>query len=79
MPAVSEHFGAKPFPIEVPKNVNANKRRGKAMFMETRAELDPELIARVSDDEAFRALLLENLKEAIQQATGIAIPEDFII
>ena len=49
------------------------------MLMNTRAELDAELIARVSDDEAFRALLLENPKEAIQQATGIAIPEDFTI
>ncbi|MCY4513938.1 MAG: NHLP leader peptide family RiPP precursor [Candidatus Tectomicrobia bacterium] len=47
--------------------------------MKTRAELDAELIARVTDDEDFRAFLLEDPKAAIQQATGIAIPEDFII
>ena len=50
-----------------------------AMTMKTRPELDAELIARVTDDEDFRALLLENPKEAIRQATGIAIPEDFTI
>ncbi len=49
------------------------------MTMKTRAELDAELIARVADDAAFRAQLLDNPKEAIQQATGIAIPEDFNI
>ena len=49
------------------------------MIMKTRAELDAELIARVADDAAFRAQLLENPKEAIQQATGLAIPEDFTI
>ena len=49
------------------------------MTMKTRAELDAELIARVADDEKFRALLLENPREAIQQATGIDIPEDFTI
>ena len=47
--------------------------------MKTRQELDAELIARVADDAEFRALLLENPKEAIQQAMGIAIPEDFTI
>ena len=49
------------------------------MVMKTRAELDAELIARVEDDEDFRAFLLENPKAAIQQATGIDIPEDFTI
>ncbi|MCY4592887.1 MAG: NHLP leader peptide family RiPP precursor [Alphaproteobacteria bacterium] len=49
------------------------------MIMKTRAELDAELIARVADDAAFRAQLLENPKEAIQQATGLAIPADFTI
>ena len=49
------------------------------MLMKTRQELDAELIAKVTDDEAFRALLLENPKEAIRQATGIDIPEDFTI
>ena len=47
--------------------------------MKTRAELEAELIARVSDDEAFRARLLENPREVIQEAIGIAIPEDFAI
>ena len=49
------------------------------MTMKTRPELDAELIARVTDDEAFRTRLLENPKEVIQEATGIAIPEDFTI
>ncbi len=49
------------------------------MTMKTRAELDAELIARVADDEEFRALLLENPKEAIQRATGMTIPEEFTI
>ena len=49
------------------------------MITKTRAELDAELIARVADDAEFRAQLLENPKQAIRQATGIAIPEDFTI
>ena len=49
------------------------------MTMKTRPELDAELIARVTDDEVFRTRLLENPKEVIQEATGIAIPEDFNI
>ena len=48
-------------------------------MMKTRAELDAELIARVADDEDFRALFLENPKEVIQEVTGVAIPEDFTI
>ena len=47
--------------------------------MKTRGELDAELIARVTDDDAFRAFLLENPKEAIRQASGIDIPEDFTV
>ena len=31
------------------------------------------------DDEAFRAFQLENPKEAIRQASGMSIPEDFTI
>lgn len=50
-----------------------------AMTMKTRPELEAELIARVAEDEGFRALLLENPKEAIRQETGIEIPEDFTI
>ncbi len=49
------------------------------MTMKTRTELDAELIARVADDAEFRARLLENPKAAIQEATGMAIPEDFTI
>ena len=49
------------------------------MTMKTRAELDAELIARVTDDEAFRTRFLENPKEVIQEALGIDIPEDFSI
>ena len=48
-------------------------------MMKSRAEPDAELIARVADDAEFRELLLENPKAAIQQATGMAIPEDFTI
>ena len=49
------------------------------MLMKTRAELEAELIARVADDDAFRARLLENPKEAIHEAAGIEIPEDFSV
>ena len=48
-------------------------------MMKTRAELDAELIARVADDDAFRARFLENPKEVIREVTGAAIPEDFTI
>ena len=48
-------------------------------MMKTRAELDAELIARVTDDDAFRARFLENPREIIQEVLGIAIPEDFTI
>ena len=47
--------------------------------MKTRAELDAELIARVADDDTFRARFLENPKEVIQEVAGIAIPEEFTI
>ena len=47
--------------------------------MKTRTEMEAELIARVVADDAFRALLLENPKEAIQQAFEVAIPENFTI
>ena len=49
------------------------------MSMKTRTELEAELIARVSDDDAFRARLLADPKEAIREAAGIDIPEDFNI
>ena len=47
--------------------------------MKTRAELDAELIARVADDDAFRARFLENPKEVIRDVVGVAIPEDFTV
>lgn len=49
------------------------------MSMKTKAEWEAELIARVMDDEDFRAFLLENPKEAIRQASGIDIPDDFTV
>ena len=49
------------------------------MLMKTRTELEAELIARVADDDAFRARLLENPKEVIQEAVGVTIPDDFTI
>ena len=49
------------------------------MLMKTRPELEAELIARVAGDDAFRARLLENPKEAIRDAAGIDIPDDFAI
>ena len=48
-------------------------------MMNTRAELEAELIARVTDDDAFRARLLENPRDVIREATGMAIPEGFAI
>ena len=50
-----------------------------AMTMKTRTELEAELIARVADDDAFRARFLENPKEVIQEVVGVAIPEGFTI
>ena len=49
------------------------------MLLKTRTELEAELIARVAEDEDFRARLLENPKEVIQEAVGVAIPDDFTI
>ena len=49
------------------------------MLMKTRTELEAELIARVADDDTFRSRLLENPREVIQEAVGVAIPEDFTI
>ena len=49
------------------------------MLLKSRTELEAELIARVADDEAFRARLLDNPREVIQEAVGVAIPEDFTI
>ena len=47
--------------------------------MKTRQELDAELIAMVTEDEAFRTRFLENPKEVIQETLGIDIPEGFTI
>ena len=49
------------------------------MLLKTRTELEAELIARVAGDDAFRARLLENPKEAIRDAAGIDIPQDFTV
>lgn len=49
------------------------------MLTKNRTELEAELIARVADDDAFRASLLRNPREVIQEAIGVTIPEDFTI
>ena len=47
--------------------------------MRTQEEMRPEIISKAVDDEAFRARLLENPKEAIQEAFGVTISDGLTI
>ena len=38
-----------------------------------------EIISKAVEDDAFRARLLENPKEAVQEALGVTIPDAFTI
>ena len=47
--------------------------------MKTAQEIQKIVIDKASADEGFRARLLGNPKEAIQQAAGVTVPDDFTI
>ena len=47
--------------------------------MNTQEEMRTEIISKAVNDDAFRARLLENPKEAVQEALGITIPAAFTI
>jgi len=47
--------------------------------MQTAAEIEAQLQAKANEDEAFRAKLLEDPRGAIEDATGLTVPESFAI
>ena len=47
--------------------------------MKTQEEMRAEIVSKAANDEAFRARLLENPKEAVQEVLGITIPAAFTI
>ena len=47
--------------------------------MKTQGEMRAEIVAKAVHDDAFRVRLLENPKEAVQEALEITIPDAFII
>ena len=47
--------------------------------MKTHEEIRAELTSKAVDDDAFRARLLENPKEAFQEALGVTVPEGITI
>lgn len=47
--------------------------------MKTVMEIEDMIRARADEDEAFRAKLLEDPREAINEATGLTVPEGFSI
>ncbi len=47
--------------------------------MQTSQEIEAQIRSRVDEDEAFRARLLDDPRSAIQDATGLTVPESFAI
>ncbi len=47
--------------------------------MKTVVEIEDMLRARADEDEAFRAKLLEDPRSAINEVTGLTVPENFSI
>ena len=47
--------------------------------MQTAQEMEKAVLTKASEDADFRAQLLSNPTEAIQQAVGVTIPEGFTI
>ena len=43
--------------------------------MSKRAEVEEQLMLRASDDDAFRALLLQDPRRAMSEAVGVSIPD----
>lgn len=51
----------------------------QAEEMQSREELEQTLVARAIDDDQFRALLLENPRDAVRQELGIDVPSQIKI
>ena len=47
--------------------------------MKTNQEMEKTVLDKASEDADFRARLLSNPKDAIQQAVGVTVPEGFTI
>ena len=47
--------------------------------MKTNQEMEKTVLDKASEDADFRAQLLSNPKDAIQQAVGVTVPEGFTI
>ena len=47
--------------------------------MKTKADMQSYIIARATEDEAFRARLLSEPKKAIEEELDIVIPEEFTV
>ncbi len=47
--------------------------------MQTSSEIEAQLRAKADEDEAFRARLIENPRDAIRDVTGLTVPESFSI
>ena len=47
--------------------------------MKTAADMQSQIIARATEDEAFRSRLLSDPKGAVEEALGLAIPEGFTV
>ena len=47
--------------------------------MQTAQEMEKAVLAKASEDADFRARLLSDPKEAVQQALGVTIPDGFTI
>ena len=47
--------------------------------MRTQEEMRAEIISKAVDDDAFRALLLDDPKKAVQEALGVTVPDAFNI
>ena len=47
--------------------------------MKTAQEMEKTVIGKANEDADFRARLLSNPKDAIQQAVGVTVPEGFTI
>ena len=47
--------------------------------MKTRSEVEGQVLARASEDEAFRVLLLADPRKAVSDAVGVSIPDGFTL
>ena len=54
-----------------------NSQRGQ--IMKTVEEIETQIRVQAVEDEAFRARLLDNPKAAIEEVTGLVVPESFSV